>query len=177
METSILGYLTGDLCNAVTGRTDSQSILDQLERANIFLYRLQGEPAWYRYHRLFGEFLLQRLRQIYRDRIPTLHRRAAAWYVQHQYEAQAVIHYLAMGDFAKAVEYLVPAAKGVLLRGEIITLQRWLQILPVEQLEQHPELLLNAWRYLFFGQIELAEAQLHQFSDSTLGPSGLTQTH
>lgn len=178
METSILGCLTADLCNAVTGRADSQRILEKMEHANLFLYRLQGVPAWYRYHRLFGEFLLQRLRQTHRDRIPILHRRAAAWYIQHQYEAQAVIHYLAVNDFDLAVQHLVPTAKGMLLRGEIGVLQHWLQALPVEQFEQHPELLLlNAWGYLFSGQIGLAETELHRFSAHTLVSNGLTNTY
>lgn len=180
METSILGCLTADLCNAVTGRTDSQRILDHLEHANLFLYRLQGEPAWYRYHRLFGEFLLQRLRQSHRDRIPILHRCAAAWYIEHQYDAQAVTHYLAVDDFDQAVEHLIPAAKGMLLRGEIGVLQHWLQILPVEQLEQHPDLLLlTAWGFLFSGRVEQAEVQLNRFHDPAQHrvSTPLTNTH
>jgi LuxR family maltose regulon positive regulatory protein len=164
METSILGCLTADLCNVVTGRTDSQEILELLERANIFLYRLQGEPKWYRYHRLFAEFLLQRLNQSVGDKVTTLHQRAAAWYIHHHYDEQAVMHYLAVDDFDRAAERLVPATKGLLLRGEMAVLQRWLQALPAEQIEHHPELrLVNAWVCLFSGQVEQAENHLNVY--------------
>ncbi|HNB53716.1 MAG TPA: hypothetical protein PK530_17330, partial [Anaerolineales bacterium] len=56
-QTSILEHLSGDLCNAVTGRTDSQHILEYLESANLFIVPLDDERRWYRYHHLFGELL------------------------------------------------------------------------------------------------------------------------
>ncbi|MEZ4725612.1 MAG: hypothetical protein R3E79_00590 [Caldilineaceae bacterium] len=37
LQTSILARLTASLCDAVTGTTEAQSILLQLERANLFL--------------------------------------------------------------------------------------------------------------------------------------------
>jgi LuxR family maltose regulon positive regulatory protein len=40
LETSILERLSGPLCDAVTGRTDTQQTLEQLERANLFLVAL-----------------------------------------------------------------------------------------------------------------------------------------
>jgi LuxR family maltose regulon positive regulatory protein len=37
LETSVLERLSGRLCDAVTGRTDSQRLLELVERANLFL--------------------------------------------------------------------------------------------------------------------------------------------
>jgi LuxR family transcriptional regulator, maltose regulon positive regulatory protein len=39
LETSILERLSGPLCDAVTGRSDSQELLEQAERANLFFTR------------------------------------------------------------------------------------------------------------------------------------------
>ncbi len=40
LQTSVLSRLTGSLCDAVTGRNDSELMLEQLERANLFLLPL-----------------------------------------------------------------------------------------------------------------------------------------
>src|SRR6266540_1043959 len=41
----------------VTGRSDGQQLLEDLERANLFLVALDGQRRWYRYHRLFADLL------------------------------------------------------------------------------------------------------------------------
>jgi LuxR family maltose regulon positive regulatory protein len=54
LETSVLTRLCGPLCNAVCGRDDSQQLLEQLERANLFLVPLDEVRGWWRYHQLFA---------------------------------------------------------------------------------------------------------------------------
>ena len=43
--TSVLDRLTGELCDAVTGRSDGRAMLERLERANLFLVPLDGPAA------------------------------------------------------------------------------------------------------------------------------------
>jgi LuxR family maltose regulon positive regulatory protein len=50
--TSILEQFAAPLCNALVDRQDSQTILEQLERAHLFLIPLDDERQWYRYHHL-----------------------------------------------------------------------------------------------------------------------------
>src|SRR5215831_7160401 len=57
METSVLDRLCGPLCDAVTGRTGSQALLETLERANLFMVPLDDERRWWRYHHLFAGLL------------------------------------------------------------------------------------------------------------------------
>jgi len=40
LGTSVLERLSGELCDAVAGRTGSQRLLEQVERANLFLIPL-----------------------------------------------------------------------------------------------------------------------------------------
>ena len=175
MATSILGCLNASLCNTITGRRDSQQVLEQLERNNVFLIRLQSEPGWYRYHGLFADFLIGRLEQLHREQIPELHRRAAKWYTNHQQYDRAVVHYLATGDFARAADSLAAAAKTLLLRGEIVALREWLRALPSNHLQARPTLLLlDAWVHLFSGQIETAEQLLLRFENSLDSPLDAT---
>jgi LuxR family transcriptional regulator, maltose regulon positive regulatory protein len=57
LQTSILDRLTGPLCDAVTGSTRSDVLLERLEHANLFLVPLDEHRQWYRYHHLFAEVL------------------------------------------------------------------------------------------------------------------------
>jgi LuxR family maltose regulon positive regulatory protein len=43
IDTSVLRSLSGELCDAVTGRHDSADILDRLERTNAFVIPLGRE--------------------------------------------------------------------------------------------------------------------------------------
>src|SRR6185312_11281893 len=54
LETSVLDRLSGPLCDAVTGRRGSQALLEQAERAGLFLIPLDELRGWWRYHHLFA---------------------------------------------------------------------------------------------------------------------------
>ena len=54
LETSVLERLSGELCDAVTGRADSQAMLQDIERAGLFLVPLDEVRCWWRYHYLFA---------------------------------------------------------------------------------------------------------------------------
>jgi len=55
LETSVLERLSGELCDAVTGRTDGQQMLERAERGNLFLVPLDANRRWWRYHHLFAD--------------------------------------------------------------------------------------------------------------------------
>ena len=80
LETSILERLSGPLCDAVVGRTDSQQLLESVERASLFLIPLDEERRWWRYHHLFADLLRASLQRQHPERVPELHRAAASWY-------------------------------------------------------------------------------------------------
>ena len=61
VQTAILGRMCGPLCAAVTGQNDAQTLLEDLDQANMFLIRLDSNRRWYRYHHLFRDFLREQL--------------------------------------------------------------------------------------------------------------------
>ncbi len=61
LDTSVLEELSGGLCDALTGRTDGQRMLETLDRENLFVVPLDSERQWYRYHHLFADALRARL--------------------------------------------------------------------------------------------------------------------
>jgi LuxR family maltose regulon positive regulatory protein len=104
-QTAILDRLTAPLCDAVLDSSDeatrgqgdgpqfppgrSQEILEYLDRVNLFIIPLDHRREWYRYHRLFAEFL--RASMDPSQQLP-FHKRAAAWYEQNGFPQEAVRH-------------------------------------------------------------------------------------
>ena len=57
LRTSVLGRLSGALCDAMLQTSGSASVLEKIERDNLFVVPLDMSRRWYRYHHLFGELL------------------------------------------------------------------------------------------------------------------------
>ncbi len=140
LQTSILGRLSGPLCDVVTGRDGGKAMLEALDRGNLFLVPLDDRREWYRYHHLFADVLLARLLDEQPDQVPDLHRRASEWYEQNGELSEAIRHALAGGDFERAAD-LIEVAIPALRRGrQEVTLRRWLETLPDELIRARPVL-------------------------------------
>jgi LuxR family maltose regulon positive regulatory protein len=146
-QTSILDRLTGPLCDAVTGRSDSKEILRQLEQANLFLIPLDDQRAWYRYHRLFADFLRTELDA---EAQAALHRKASRWLVAHDLLPEAVKHALVSDDLDQAARVISLASAEAFRSGSFATLQGWLDALPQERLRDDSELATYQGFLLFF---------------------------
>jgi LuxR family transcriptional regulator, maltose regulon positive regulatory protein len=161
LETSLLERLSGGLCDAVTGRTDSQAMLERVEQAGLFLVPLDEVRGWWRYHHLFADLLRARMQQQWPGRVAGLHRAAAAWCEDHGLADDAVRHALAAGDAAWSVRLVERHADAFLLRSEGATLQRWLAALPAGLVGSRPRLLLAQARLaLLSHRVEAAEVAL-----------------
>jgi LuxR family transcriptional regulator, maltose regulon positive regulatory protein len=141
-ETSVLERLSGPLCDAVTGRTDSQAMLERLERAGLFLIPMDEVRGWWRYHHLFADLLRVRLGHD-AARAANLHRAAATWYTKHGLADDAIHHSFAAGDTLSAARLVEAHFDTVFnLRGEEATTRRWLPALPDDLVRSRPRLLL-----------------------------------
>lgn len=153
-DTSILERLTASLCDALTGQSGSQTILEQLDTANLFVMPLDHRREWYRYHALFREFLQASLPPEARR---PLHQKAAAWYESQGYIKEAIHHTLQASDFAGAERLLASSVTEFLLNGEIRTVDQWMQAIPAVQLRQNARLAVSrGWVRLMQGDIEQA---------------------
>jgi LuxR family transcriptional regulator, maltose regulon positive regulatory protein len=148
LETSVLERLSGLLCDAVTGRDDSQQMLESIERANTFLVPLDEVRGWWRYHHLFADLLRARLLHEQPDQVRELHRSAACWHEEHGTFDEAIRHALAADDPQWSARILERHVDEPILRRGGATLQRWLTALPADLVKSRPTLLL-------------AQAQLH----------------
>ncbi len=169
LQTSLLDHLTGPLCDAVTVQADSQSTLEQLERANLFIIPLDEERRWYRYHRLFADLLRKRLYQAHPDTVSTLHRRASDWYEQNGYLTEAIDHALSAPDFERAAGLVEQVAETTLAHSETITFLGWVDKLPDSLVCARPALcLFHAWALLIGGHpLDSVEARLKMIDVNT----------
>ena len=143
LETSVLERLSGPLCDAVTGRTGSRALLEQVERAGLFLVPLDEVRGWWRYHHLFADLLSARLQDERPGRVAHLHRNAAAWSEEHGLADDAIRHAVAAGEMTWAARLIERHFDAVYyLRGEAATVARWLSALPTDVVESRPRLLL-----------------------------------
>jgi LuxR family transcriptional regulator, maltose regulon positive regulatory protein len=161
LETSVLERLSGELCDAVTGRDDGQAMLADIERAGLFLVPLDEVRGWWRYHHLFADLLRARLQAEQPGRVPALHRAAATWCEEHDLADDAVRHTLAAGDTAWAARLVERHVETLLGRSEGVTLRRWLSALPAESVHDRPRLCLaQAYGAAMGFQVEALEALL-----------------
>ncbi len=144
LETSILGRLTGPLCDHVTGQDGGKAMLDSLDRGNLFLAPLDDRRQWYRYHQLFADVLHARLLDEQPERVPELHRRASTWFELNGERTVAIRHALAAADFERAadlVELALPDLRRDRHEGTLLSL---LATIPDELLATRP-VLSNAY--------------------------------
>lgn len=167
LRTAVLERMCADLCAALLADAEAapaaaaQEVLEDLERANLFLTPLDATHTWYRYHHLFAEVLRHRLQRLHPDLPVQLHRRASAWYEQAGLLPDAVQHALSAGDPALAARLLDADVERMLDRGELATLLRLAEALGDAAIGAHLRLgVYHAYTLVRVGQYRTAERQL-----------------
>lgn len=155
LHTSILGRLSGPLCDAVLQTSASASVLEKIERENLFVAPLDASRHWYRYHQLFGELLRTELRRSEPDLVADLHRRAATWFEAEGLIDEAVRHLVAGGDIARGADLIAADWVDEFNGGGVSTVSALLDLLPEETVLHDPRLsVARAWIALSVGQLD-----------------------
>ncbi len=169
LQTSILDKFSSELCNAVTGRDDGRSRLNQLFKTNLFLIPLDDEQEWYRYHHLFADLLRARQQALGQAETAVLHQRASQWYVQENMTGPAIEHALAAEDYETAVALLENHAMPMIMRGDVKTVNGWVEAIPEQWRSQSPRThLALAWMHVLRGAYAQAMLYLERLR-ATLG--------
>jgi LuxR family maltose regulon positive regulatory protein len=155
LQTSVLERMCGSLCEAVTGETGGQALLETLEQEALFLVALDDHREWFRYHRLFADFLRGELQRRCPDQIAELHRRAARWHLAHDLPEPAFRHAVDGQDVELVVRILERYVQAKLMGGEFKSVQQWLDAIPEAWGSDHPIIgLVRGGLLLFTGQID-----------------------
>ena len=163
LQTSILERFSGDLCDALTLRKDSKTLLAELYRANLFLIPLDEEHKWYRYHHLFASLLAELREARETEQNIILHQRAGRWYRKAGMIPDAIQHTLKGQDYMSTAEMLEEHAAEMILQGYARTVDSWLQAIPPEWRSESPKTgLAFAWAYLLQGDYSRIETQIRE---------------
>jgi LuxR family maltose regulon positive regulatory protein len=172
LDTSILGQLSGPLCDAVTGHRDSASMLDRLERSNLFLIALDDQRKWYRYHHLFGELLRDQLQLATPERIPGLHKAASAWLADANRPDEAIEHAIAADELDAAANLVVSAWGARVASGRLTTVLGWLGAFPHGHVQgSAPLSIVSAWVHGLLGHDTAARRSIdHALAAGSAAP-------
>ena len=166
LQTSILARLNASLCDAVNGHSESQTMLKDLYQANLFVFPLDDDGEWFRYHHLFADLLKARLRHsLSAEAIATLHQRAAVWYEKSGMTPDAIEHALTAKDYPHAVKLVEKVALPMILQAYVRTVAGWLQSIPPKYLEESLRVnMALAWMNLLPGAFDQATPYLERLS-------------
>ncbi|HRF73315.1 MAG TPA: LuxR C-terminal-related transcriptional regulator [Accumulibacter sp.] len=154
IRTAILDRFCAPLCAALFGSSAAaaeacpgEAFVQFATTGAALCSAIDERHQWYRYQRLFRQFL-QRQLGIERtaDEIAELHRRAAAWFETQALPEDAIPHLLAAAGAGAAGQLLVRQQQWLLDRQQRRRLAHCLRLLPPDSVENDPEvLLLKAW--------------------------------
>ncbi len=161
IKTSILEQVSGELADFLLGSNNSQSILQQLERSNLFIIPLDEQRKWYRYHHLFADLLRQRLNQFGKEVIIHMHTRACDWYAKNGFNSLAIEHAIEAGNYQNAMNLLNDSIEGLWKSGQHTTILKFGDLLSQETTSCNPNFCLYyAWSLNSAGHLEKAEKVL-----------------
>jgi len=141
-HTAVLGQMNAAVCNTLLDIDNAQASLESLEQDNLFIVSLDEQREWHRYHHLFRDFLLGKLRHQQPGQILALEIAAGAYYERQNEPETALAHYLQGNDFKAAARVITGLAPDYLERGRVEGLQRYLSALPEAVIRAYPDLLL-----------------------------------
>ena len=161
LRTSVLDRLTGSLCAAVTGHTDSAEVLERLDRDNLFVVPLDDDRTWYRYHHLFADVLRARLLAGDPEVVDQLHRDASDWYAAHNSLEDAIRHAFAGNDYVRAGRLVEVALFPTRQQRRDALLLTWLCALPEDVVRPNPVLSMSVgWAAMVAGDLDGLERHL-----------------
>jgi LuxR family transcriptional regulator, maltose regulon positive regulatory protein len=155
LRTAILDRFCAPLAEAMcrpeveplTCKLGGSEFIAWLQKEDMFLIPLDAENRWFRFHHLYKKLLFNQLKLRYSSEdINTLHAQASAWFAEEGLIEEALEHALAAGDPLRARQLVAQHGHGLMNDQQWPRLKRWIGMLPQDQVEQDPELLLfGAW--------------------------------
>lgn len=160
-QISVLVSLNASLCQALTGRADSATLLADLTARNLFVIALDAQRNQYRLHPLFAELLQQRLSQRQPQAAQELYLRAMQWSIQQGEHEQAMHYGLKAQDFSALTALLCAQAYPMMAQGQIVKLDQYLAQFPPAVLAQSDDLkLFELWVLILSQDMESAQNKL-----------------
>ena len=96
-----------ELLEHVSGRPGGEAALADIEHSGLFLTPVDMDHRWFRFHTVFRQVLLTRLRRdLSETEVLARQKRIADWYAAHGFNEEAILHYLEAADEESAAGIL-----------------------------------------------------------------------
>lgn len=178
LRTSILEIFNRELCNEIGGTDWADPQIAELTARSLFIFSLDDERRWFRYHHLFSEVLQRMLRERHGTELAGLHRKASQWYARNGHRELAFSHAVRAEDWDGAGRILDANCTDLFYEGKLGTLTRLAAQVPAEVLNNFPRVQLElAWsiilEWCFDDAAEIirrVERTLDRWRDSGMAP-------
>ena len=175
LRTSILDRMCGTLSDAVLldPSVNGQEILEFIDCANLFIFPLDNERHWYRYHSLFVDLLRQRLSQRQTpEEIAQYHISASQWFEKNGDLAEAFRHLIAAEEYSRAAGLVERSWQGMNASLQSAIWLDWVKQLPEELICSRPVLCTQiAWGLMDTHDFDASETRLRDAEQCMEGPS------
>ncbi len=176
LDVCVLDELTGPACDWLTGRSDSTTLLRELEAGGSFVTGVDEYRQRFRLQPLFRDLLLDQLRLLPGERAAVANGRASQWYEQAGDFSLAVEHALPGAEFSRAAALMAALVPDLHRRGLDATLQRWFAALPAGLLAERPQLALKQAWISAYGDDPRAAVQWCERADLAAGSKSAGST-
>jgi LuxR family maltose regulon positive regulatory protein len=156
LRTSFLNEFDVALCTSIWGSEGNwRALINQVVQNNLFVLPVGEDGRWLRYHHLFGEFLRAQFEKERPDQLEGLLRRIAQVYIEREEWAPAYALYSRIGDNSATADLIEKAGTSLIRNAQFAVLAKWLDALPIEILDAHPNLLSHKGAVILIqGQVE-----------------------
>jgi LuxR family maltose regulon positive regulatory protein len=136
MQLAVVDEVCAGLVEAIAD-VDGDAFLAGLERDSMFIVAVPERPGWFRFHRLFRDLLLYRLRALDSRAEAQLLETAADWHVEHG-DVEAPIEYLLRARrWERVIERVLLSGREVFEQFRTAVVARWLGRVPPEVRAAH----------------------------------------
>nr|WP_246301406.1 LuxR C-terminal-related transcriptional regulator [Microbacterium immunditiarum] len=138
VQLSVLDDFDANLAGVVTG-LDGEKLLAGLERDSLFVVPVPERVGWHRFHRLFRDLLLLRLRAHDRDAEPELLGVASRRLSESGDEESAIEYAIRAHDWDRVLDLVLDLGRCYYESHRMGTVVRWLREVPDRNLAERPD--------------------------------------
>lgn len=163
LYTSCLLRLNASLCDEMLGINNSAQLLEQIYRSNLFLNPLDRQHNWFRYHDMFRDALLRKLRLEKSEQMEKLEKSAIDWLVRHEQAHEAIEQVVQLQDWSLLVGLLEENGNNLIHEGHHLLVLEWLRKVPESLISMSPRaIMLKIWALFFSNKIEVIAPLLEE---------------
>jgi LuxR family transcriptional regulator, maltose regulon positive regulatory protein len=157
-KTSFMDRFCVGLCEAITGAKNSLSILDTLDKSNLFILPLDNQRKWYRYHHLFADLLQTRFKKEFPQKCTEIYLKAYHWYEEEGLFEEAIQCAIKGKHYAEAAHTINKLGIQVFWCNQKLMARDWLNALPDDLIFSDPQLSILLG-YIAIGERRLRDAE------------------